>query len=97
MNFASLQDDGVTFRIRRQAAAAVFAPVLQDERNGRSKTKTIARLVIRAALAVRSRNVRAVRNHPVAVAFEQRRKLVVHAGSVVHDSVDRRVDVKSIQ
>src|SRR5207245_1681840 len=71
--------DGLAERIRRHSAKSVGAAVFKDQGDGVGQT--LLRFVLGSTLPVGSRNLRAVRHEPVAVALDHSGEFVVHAGN----------------
>ena len=72
----SLQNDRPSFGLSRQPTQPVIATILKNQRDRLRQVVTC--FILRPALSVGPRNLGRVGNHPIAVAFEHRRKLVVH-------------------
>lgn len=73
---ASPHDDGISDSPLRDAPKAIFTSIFQDERDRFGKILPSG--ILRSALTVGARNLRAVGDEPVAVLLDDRDELVSH-------------------
>jgi hypothetical protein len=74
----SLDDDRVSKGVRRNAAESIFTTIFEDERD--CLTEIRSSLFASAALTIRTRDLWAERDEPVAVLLDDGGELVVHVG-----------------
>lgn len=75
----SLDDDGVTFRVRWDAPQPVGAAVFEDQGDG--LRQTLLDLSLGSALAVGARDLWAVCDVPIAILLDDRGELVARGRS----------------
>jgi hypothetical protein len=76
-----------SFRVRGNAAEAIFPAVFENQGNGGSQTGPS--LFFGSTLAVRAGDLGTIRHDPIALALEDGREFVVHRRPRLYSSVVR--------